>query len=373
MSKTTAYYYSRLSKEEQAAYHAIKSGLTVLAPSFAVPRLEGRRLGELFFQLRLDCPEIFYASGFHYRFYADAGHVEFIPEYLFDKGKIREHQKALTARAAKLVRPAQKLSEREKEQYIHDFICENVRYDKLKKPYSHEIIGPLGHGVGVCEGIAKTVKILCDALGLWSVIAVSEANLQKKIRYRHAWNVVRLEGKYYHVDATFDNSLSRGGPLRGDYLNLDDKHVFRDHEPVIWPVPACGDGGRFYYREQKLSFTRQEEVAKRALQAIRKKRPFVFHWRGGYLTREMLTELFDLLEETARQKGRHAHVRLNWPQAVLRVDFLEEAPEENWVAQQANEGEDGSAWQEPAEEAGRQDDPEGRSGRSEEAPEEEDT
>ena len=28
-----------------------------------------------------------------------------------------------------------------------------MHYDKLKKPYSHEIIGPLGQGVGVCEGI----------------------------------------------------------------------------------------------------------------------------------------------------------------------------------------------------------------------------
>ena len=69
------------------------------------------------------------------------------------------------ARVEKLVRPAAKLSELEKEQYVHDFICENVHYDKLKKPYSHEIIGPLGHGVGVCEGIAKSVKVLCDALG----------------------------------------------------------------------------------------------------------------------------------------------------------------------------------------------------------------
>ena len=34
----------------------------------------------------------------------------------------------------------------------------HVRYDKLKKSYSHEIIGPLGQGVGVCEGIAKSVK-----------------------------------------------------------------------------------------------------------------------------------------------------------------------------------------------------------------------
>ena len=32
---------------------------------------------------------------------------------------------------------------------IHDFILEQVRYDKLKKPYSHEILGPLTQGVGV--------------------------------------------------------------------------------------------------------------------------------------------------------------------------------------------------------------------------------
>ena len=56
----------------------------------------------------------------------------------------------MTARVEKLIRPAQKLSEWEKEKYVHDFICENIRYDKLKKSYSHEIIGPLGQGVGVC-------------------------------------------------------------------------------------------------------------------------------------------------------------------------------------------------------------------------------
>ena len=340
MTQTPAHYYNQLPKEEQSAYHAIQTGLSALAPSFTVPRLDSRRLGELFFTLRLDHPEIFYAAGFHYRFYPDSGHVEFIPEYLFEKAKIREHQKALSARVAKLTRPAQGMDERAKEQYIHDFICKNVRYDKLKKPYSHEIIGPLGQGVGVCEGIAKTVKTLCDTLGLWCIIAVSEANPDKQIRYRHAWNAIKLGKSYYHVDATFDNSLGREGMLRYDYMNLDDKRFFRDHEPAIWPVPACTDGENFYYREKKLSFTKQEEVAKRALQAIRKNRPLLFHWRGGYLTREVLKELVALLEETAAQKNRHAQIRLNWPQAVLCADFPEERPGEAWVAEHANEGED---------------------------------
>ncbi len=340
MPQSVSYYYNYFSREEQAAYHAIKTGLLALSPSFSVPRLLDRRLGDIFFLLRLDCPEIFYASGFRFRFYPDSSHVEFIPEYLFEKSKIREHQKALSSRIAKLARPAQSMQEREKEQYIHDFICENVRYDKLKKPYSHEIIGPLGQGVGVCEGIAKTVKILCDTLGIWCMIAVSDANPDKQIKYRHTWNIVKLGKTTYHMDATFDNSLSRGGSLRFDYLNLDDKRFFRDHEPVIWPVPACTDGEHFYYREKKLSFTKQEEVEKRALQAIRKGKPLLFHWRGGYLTREVVKDLAALLEKAALTKGRHARISLNWPQAVLHVSFPEEEQTDAWTEEQANEGEE---------------------------------
>ncbi len=304
-----------------------------------MPRVDGRELSDIFFRLRLDCPEIFWAVSFQYRFYRDSGSVELIPEYLFDKGKVREHQKAMESRAAKLARPAASMTEREKELYIHDFICSNVRYDKLKKPYSHEIIGPLGQGVGVCEGISKTVKILCDVLGIWCIIAVSDANPEKRIKYRHAWNIVKIGGKYYHLDATFDNSLSCGESLRHDYFNLEDKQIFRDHEPVIYEIPPCTDGTCFYYREKKLSFTKTEEVGKRALQAIRKDKPLIFHWRGGYLTREILSELLQLLEQTALQKGRHAKVGLNWPQAVLQVKFVEEAQREAVIVEEANEGE----------------------------------
>lgn len=333
------YYYNHMSKPEQAAYHAMKAGLTALAPSFAVPRLENRELADVFFKLRLDCPEIFYGTGFHYKFYQNSGSVEMIPEYLFDKGKIKEQQKAMNARVAKLVRPAASLGEWEKEQYVHDFICKNVRYDKLKKPYSHEIIGPLGQGVGVCEGIAKTVKILCDALGIWCMIAVSDSNPEKNIKYRHAWNIVRIGGNMYHLDATFDNSLGRGGPVRYDYFNLGDRQIFLDHESVLYGAPHCDDGERSYYREKKLSFTKMEEVEKRALKAVKKGNALVFHWRGGHLTRERLSELLDLLERTAKQKEKHVRVSLNWAQAVLCAEFMEEMPTEELLMEQANEGE----------------------------------
>lgn len=334
-----AYYYSKMNKTHQNVYHVMKTGLTALNTAIMLPMVDGKELQEIFFQLRLDCPEIFYGIGCRYRYAVAGSHIEMIPEYLFSKKKVKEHQQALKSRISKVIRPAEFMAEYHKEQYIHDFICTSIRYDKLKKAYSHEIIGPLGHGVGVCEGIAKTVKILCDNLGIWCMIAISEANPDKKIKYRHAWNIVRIDGVHYHLDATFDNTLSHNGEIRYDYFNLDDKQIFKDHEPVIYDVPQCSDGSRSYYREKKTSLTRMEDVSKRALQAIRKGNPFIFHWRGGYLTHEVLAELLGLLEQTARKKDRHAVVSLNLRQAVLHVNFSDKVSDKEFVLEEANEGE----------------------------------
>lgn len=78
-------------------------------------------------------------------------------------------------------------------------------------------------------------------------------------------------------------------------------------------------------------------MEKRALQAIKKKKNLTFHWRGGYLTREKLTELLQLLEGTARSRGKYAQVSLNWPQAVLSVRFLDELPENELVLEEVKD------------------------------------
>lgn len=79
-------------------------------------------------------------------------------------------------------------------------------------------------------------------------------------------------------------------------------------------------------------------MAKRAAQAVKKGRELIFHWRGGYLTREVLQELLGLMEQAAVQRGKHAAVSLNWPQAVLQVSFRDAEPAEELVVEEANEG-----------------------------------
>ena len=319
------YYYSQLSRPLQSVYDALLGGFTALAPSIRLPMTDERTLADVYLRLKLDEPLLFYVTGYRYRYASGAAHLELLPEYLFDKSKIRTHQQAVAARIARLTRPLAGKTELEKELAVHDFILESVRYDKLKKPYSHEILGPMTQGVGVCEGIAKTVKALCDALGLWCIVALGEANPEKGVKYRHTWNVVRIGGQYYHLDATFDNSLQRGCK-RYDYFNLDDSRIFRDHEPLVLPVPACTDARGFYYRP--ISLTKPSDVEGRVQQALRKKQPqLVFHWRGGSLSREILAQLLQTAETLAQEKGRHASCSVNLPQAVIQFDFTAAGPE----------------------------------------------
>ena len=103
------YYYQQLPPPERAAYHGMLTCLRELAPSARIPRLTMETLGTLFFQLRLDHPEIFYAVGFSCRAVPEAEFVDFCPEYRFDKKRIREHRQAIVARTARLLRPLRSL------------------------------------------------------------------------------------------------------------------------------------------------------------------------------------------------------------------------------------------------------------------------
>ena len=159
-------------------------------------------------------------------------------------------------------------------------------------------------------------------------------NPEKGIKYRHTWNIVRIGGQYYHLDATFDNTLSKDDTVRYDYVNLSDKQIARDHEPVIWKVPACPDGDHFYYKEKKLSFTKIEEVEKRALQAAKKGKELIFHWRGGALNRETAAQMLKAFKEAGEKKGKYPRAAINWPQAVLLVEYLSELPAEELVTEE---------------------------------------
>ena len=97
----------------------------------------------------------------------------------------------------------------------------------------------------------------------------------------------------------------------------------------------------FYYKEKKLSFTKTEDVYKRALQTAKKREECLHSTGGGYLTKAVLDELLDLIQKAGKEKQKNARISSNWPQAVIRFDYVEDhgEAEPEVVVEEANEGE----------------------------------
>ena len=72
---------------------------------------------------------------------------------------------------------------------------------------------------------------------------------------------------------------------------------------------------------------------------MKKGKVLLFHWRGGYLTKEVLKQLLEIFDQEAKVKDKRARVSVNWSQAVLRVRFEVGLGEEQVEMEEANEGE----------------------------------
>ena len=52
------FYYQKMDRQKQAVYHGMLQGVLQLADQIQLPRVDGKELYDIFFQMRLDHPEI---------------------------------------------------------------------------------------------------------------------------------------------------------------------------------------------------------------------------------------------------------------------------------------------------------------------------
>lgn len=236
------YYFALLTKREKAAYLAMESALADMKSEFSVPRLEFSRISEIHTMLRLDLPLLIPSDRLTLSKLEGADSVRVKPHYTMTKKEYAATLQALSKRLSRIMSKAEGDHFR-KEKFFHDFLVTGVKYDKLKKQYSHEVTGPLCHGVGVCEGISKSFKLMCDAVGIECICVIGDgvplgAASGKKWE-KHMWNMVKLSDEWTCVDVTFDSSLSDDSAIRYDYFNVTDDVMARSHSSVMFKVPAA--------------------------------------------------------------------------------------------------------------------------------------
>ena len=137
------------------------------------------------------------------------------------------------------------MSEFEKELYLHDALAERITY--VDSSNAHNAYGAIVEGKAVCEGYAEALQYLLGRCGILSFIATGESNNPATGSPEgHAWNIVRIDGRFYHLDLTWND---QGERIYHAYFNLTESAITRDHkiDKTEYPLPVCNSNDAMYF------------------------------------------------------------------------------------------------------------------------------
>ena len=172
--------------------------------------------------------------------------VEFKPQYVISAEALPEAKAKFNSAISNiLAKMDSSLSEYEKEKYLHDTLASMVTYEEGEN--AHNAYGAIVEGKAVCEGYAEALQCLLHASNIQSLIVLgSSVNPSTNQEEGHAWNMVRIDNRYYHTDLTWND---QDNILFYAYFNQDDNSIKLDHtiQPTVFELPVCNSAAANYF------------------------------------------------------------------------------------------------------------------------------
>jgi len=127
------------------------------------------------------------------------------------------------------------MSDRDIALSVHDYLAVHCAYDESHTYYSG--YDALVYQTAVCQGYAEAYMDILNRCGVPCMMVSSD-------EMDHRWNLVQIEGLWYHVDVTWDDpSPDRFGRVFHQYFLLSDSKISDEtHEHFGWSdAPLCSD------------------------------------------------------------------------------------------------------------------------------------
>ena len=106
---------------------------------------------------------------------------------------------------------------------IHDFIIDTTDYDKLKTTnihdttyFSQNAYGVLIEHYGICSGYSDTMAIFLNKLNIPNYKISND---------EHIWNLAYIDGKWLHIDLTWDDPVTDKNINRDNYFLITTKQL----------------------------------------------------------------------------------------------------------------------------------------------------
>ena len=172
----------------------------------------------------------------------------------FSQSQAKTMQKKLEEALSKAIEEIEllnPLSNYDKLICIYEYLQDNVSYDSKEleacctlgrsiNPMSHNAYGALVNKKGVCDGISSAFSLLAQRMGFECSMVSGKATFRTTGFSEHAWNIIRISDKFYHMDATWDiNHKEQTNEYSYEYFCVSDDSINKDHDWDIKTTPVC--------------------------------------------------------------------------------------------------------------------------------------
>lgn len=159
--------------------------------------------------------------------------IKFSFTYWETLAQSNEVKKRVKSALGQILKPG--MNDHQKEKAIHDWIVTRLAYDTRLVSYS--AYDGIVNGKTVCQGYALLTYEMMRQAGI--PVKIVEGTSRG---IAHTWNLVQLDGKWYHVDTTWDDPVPDvAGRTVYNYYNLTDSQLRTDHKwkpSAFYPTAA---------------------------------------------------------------------------------------------------------------------------------------
>lgn len=239
------YYFKQLNEEEQRVYRELLKGIRAREKDFYLTLSQDDSIDRCYHAVLKDHPEIFWVHNHEKIYkttYSDSDYCTFTPGYIYTESEISEIQNAMEAgfqEVSSLI-PAD-ASDYEKVRIVYTYVIDNTQYQASDDDQS--IAGVFWKKEAVCAGYAGAVQYLLERIGVPCIYVDGSAQGSTE---GHAWNIVKLDGEYYYVDATNGD--------QPDFLNGNAAQL-EEHKTIIYDYlcPFPEEYEKKYIRSEELT------------------------------------------------------------------------------------------------------------------------
>ncbi len=148
----------------------------------------------------------------------------------------------------------------EKVKFLNGWLAQNVDYDRAsfnspsgmdeaEQAFANTTYGTLIARKTLCGGYACTTTYILNRSGVDTLYVTGTTS-----DGLHAWNLINLDGEYYHLDTTWSDDNENGNVLYS-YFCLDDAEISLTHQKdTLFDYPLAAGKEYNYYRREGLYF-----------------------------------------------------------------------------------------------------------------------